>query len=225
MRLELLEDDEALADRAARRVVDIAATSIERSGAFSFAVSGGSTPRRMIEVLADRDDVDWGRVHLFQVDERIAPAGDPGRNLGLLQPLIEGFELAGFYPMPVEACDLDAACIEYGASLGSVAGTPAVLDLVQLGLGSDGHTASLIPDDPVLGVTDRDVALTGKYQGFRRMTLTWPVLDRARAQLWLVAGLAKSDALNKKLVDDPTIPATLPSAESATILAAPPEIL
>ncbi len=222
MHLEMVDDAEALAVRATQFIADSAERQIARSGSFSLAVSGGSTPRRMLELLAERDDIDWPNVHMFQVDERLAPPGDPSRNIAMLQPVLARGDLGGFYPMPVEgslAEVMGGGVASYSEKLVYVGGSPPVLDLVQLGLGSDGHTASLIPGDPVLDVVDADVAVTNEYQGRRRMTLSWPVLDRARAQLWLVSGEQKREALQLLLLGDISIPATLPSAERATILA------
>ncbi len=128
-------------------------------------------------------EVAWDHVVVYQVDERIAPGGDPARNLTSLMAALPGH--AHVRPMPVESPDLYVAALEYAAGL------PACFDLVHLGVGDDGHTASLVPGDPVLDVVDRDVAITGTYRGHRRMTLTFPVLDRARRALWLVAGASK----------------------------------
>lgn len=224
MNIEVLPDGEALAQRAVEVVVAAAATAIDERGVFVWAVSGGTTPRRMLELLSDRRDVDWGRTHLFQVDERLAPDGDPDRNATMLDDalLTETFRSAntpaGLWLMPVTASDPDAAAAEYAAALDRVTGSPVVFDLIQLGLGSDGHTASLIPDDPILGVDDVDVALTGVYQGRRRMSLTWPVLDRAKELLWVVGGESKQGAVRQLLDNDPSIPATLPTQARATIL-------
>jgi 6-phosphogluconolactonase/glucosamine-6-phosphate isomerase/deaminase len=121
--------------------------------------------------------------------------------------------------MPVEAANLEAAAAEYAVTLRDLAGTPPVLDLVHLGLGPDGHTASLVPGDPVLGVTTADVAVTGAYQGRRRMTLTYPALDRARSVLWLVTGADKTEMLRRLRDGDPTIPAGRVRSDRATVLA------
>ena len=175
----------------------------------------------MLRALAD-EDVPWPSVHVFQVDERIAPAGDPDRNLThLRESLLSRAPLppAQIYAMPVESADLAAAAIEYAKSLEELAGTPPVLDLVHLGLGPDGHTASLVPGDPVLAVTGADVALTGVYMGRRRMTLTFPVLDRARKVLWLVTGGEKVPMLKRLLAHDPTIPAGRVRPDDALVLA------
>lgn len=219
MQLEMVEDKEALAVRATDVIAESAAVAIADSGSFSLAVSGGSTPKRMLELLAERTDIEWPKVHLFQVDERIAPAGADDRNVNMLLPLLDAVTLGSFWPMEVEAANLDESAGSYAAKLAAVGGLPPKLDLIQLGLGSDGHTASLIPDDPVLKVEARDVAVTGEYQGRRRMTLTWPVLDRAKAQLWLVAGVSKREALQQLLTGDASIPATLPTLERALVLA------
>ncbi|MGI9605835.1 MAG: 6-phosphogluconolactonase [Acidimicrobiales bacterium] len=224
MNVEVLVDAEALATRAMEIVVAAAVEAIGERGLFVWAVSGGTTPRRMLELLRESSDLDWSRVHLCQVDERVAPADHADRNAtmlreALLSPdFLERHDVAGVHLMPVEAPDLDEAAYEYAATIDALAGAPVVLDLVQLGLGSDGHTASLIPGDDVLEVADRDVALTGDYQGRRRMTLTWPVLDRAKQQLWVIGGESKQVALSRYLDNDPGIPATLPTQARATVL-------
>src|SRR5258705_7493126 len=110
--------------------------------------------------------------------------------------------------MPVEAPDLEAAASRYAETLWAIAGSPPVFDLVHLGLGADGHTASLVPGDPVLDVTDADVAVTRPYQGRRRMTLTFPIINRSRRVLWLVTGREKAGALVRLRNRDPSIPAS-----------------
>ena len=196
--LEVLADEDAVARRAADIVAASAREAIEARGRFTFAVSGGRTPWAMFRELAD-EDVPWGKVGIWQVDERIAPDGDPDRNLTSLQPMIPSE--ADLRPMPVTETDLEAAADRYAGSL------PDAFDLVHLGMGDDGHTASLVPDDPVLEVTDREVGLTGEYRGRRRMTLTYPVLDRARRVLWLIAGDEKTPLLPRLLAGDRSIPA------------------
>ena len=159
-------------------------------------------------------DLDWDHIDVFQVDERVAPDGDPDRNLTHIRANLPEAALARLRPMPVTEEDLDAAATRYEAEL------PKPLDLVHLGIGPDGHTASLVPGDPVLEVTDRLVALTGgEYQGRRRMTLTYPALAEARKVFWLIAGEDKRDALAKLLAGDPSIPAGRVEAADATVLA------
>src|SRR5205823_3468838 len=119
----------------------------------------------------------------------------------------------------VESDDLDGAAARYAATLMTAAGAPPTLDLVHLGLGADGHTASLVPGDPVLEITDRDVAVTGVYRGRRRLTLTYPVLDRARRILWLVAGADKAPMLRRLRDGDSTIPAGRVRSDRAVVVA------
>ena len=166
----------------------------------SFAVSGGSTPGPAFQALAELP-VEWSRVDLYQVDERVAPDGDPARNLNGLREYLANYVDAVLHPMPVEADDLEAAAAEYAAQL------PSVLDVVHLGLGDDGHTASLVPGDPVLDIKDRRVALTEPYRGHRRMTLTFEPLARANELVWIVAGADKAPMVQRLLDGDPSIPA------------------
>jgi 6-phosphogluconolactonase len=221
MRVEVLPDPEALARRAARVIAAEARAAVAARGRFLLAASGGRTPSRMLELLAG-EDLPWAAVHLFQVDERVAPSGHPERNLtGLAASLLSRAPLpaAGVHAMPVEEGDLEAAAARYAAELEALGGTPAVLDLVQLGLGADGHTASLVPGDPVLDVAGTDVAATGRYQGRRRMTLTYPALDRARLVLWVVAGADKAEAVARLREGDRDIPAGRVRSDRALLLA------
>ena len=207
----MLDDAQAVAERGAEIVADAAAAAVAERGRFTFAVSGGHTPWAMFAALYGR--MPWDKVTIFQVDERIAPDGDPDRNLTQLQRSLPPGGAADVRPLPVWADDLVAAAALYADAL------PEQLDLVHLGLGPDGHTASLVPGDPVLDVTDHDVALTGEYQGRGRMTLTYPVLNRARKILWLVTGEDKVDALARLRAGDPSIPAGRISTASALVIA------
>lgn len=206
----IIEDDAAAAARrAAELLVELSRESIAARGQFSVAVSGGRTPWAMLDEYASAD-IPWDRVQLFQVDERVAPDGDAARNLtGLRRSFIEpsGIPAANAHPMPVTATDLVPAAAAYAGELVEVCGEPPVLDLAHLGLGDDGHTASLVPGDPVLEIRDRIVALTGPYQGHRRMTLTIPTLNHARHLLFLGVGEAKSGLIDRLLSGDTTIPA------------------
>ena len=196
-----VEDPEQAAAETAR-VIEIAGeAAIREGGRFRLAVSGGKTPWRMLELLAD-GGLEWSKTELFQVDERVAPSGSPERNLTHLVLSLPLACQASIRPMPVGGEDLEDAAAGYGWSL------PERLDLIHLGLGPDGHTASLVPGDPVLEVEDRPVALTdGEYQGTRRMTLTYPTLERARRIVFLVTGEDKDEALAKLMAGDRSIPA------------------
>jgi len=161
-------------------------------------------------------------VHVVQVDERVAPAGHPDRNLThLKESLLAHCPLRPeqIHAMPVESVDVDLASGQYAATLRQIAGTPAVLDLAHLGLGPDGHAASLVPGDPVLDVTDADVAITGLYQGRRRMTLTYPILNRSRQIIWLVTGREKAEMLARLCEADRSIPAGRINQHQAFVLA------
>jgi 6-phosphogluconolactonase len=221
VKIEVLPDADAAAQEAANLIAASARATIKERGKFIFAVSGGRSPGQMLRDLM-AEDVPWQHVHVFQVDERIAPTGHPDRNLTQLrESLLSRVPLPPdqVHAMPVESSDLQAAAAQYASTLQKVAGNPPVLDLIHLGLGPDGHTASLIPSDPVLDVGDTDVALTGVYQGRHRMTLTYPVLDRARQIVWLVTGSDKCDALIRLRAADRSIPAGRVRQTNAVVLA------
>lgn len=221
MKLEVLPNAVSVARRAAELVAAEARAAVSTRGRFSIAVSGGHTPWQMLRTLAD-EQVPWNAVHLFQVDERVAPAGDPDRNLThIAESLLTRVTLPPnhLHAMPVEDKDLVTATARYARELAEVAGAPPVLDLVHLGLGPDGHTASLVPGDPVLEVKEADVAITGAYQGHQRMTLTFPVLDRARRILWVVTGAEKVQMLVRLRAGDRSVPAGRVRSDQATILA------
>jgi 6-phosphogluconolactonase len=221
LKTEVLADAESVARRAAALIAADARSATALRGRFVMAVSGGHTPWIMLRALAG-ETVPWQAVHIVQVDERVAPAGDPDRNLTHLQAsLLDAVPLRPqqIHAMLVESSDLEAAAKQYAQTLNEIAGSPAVLDLVHLGLGPDGHTASLVPGDPVLEITNSDVSLTGIYQGRRRMTLTYPVINRARHILWVVTGAEKAEMLTRLRNADASIPAGRVSSEDAMVLA------
>jgi 6-phosphogluconolactonase len=221
MKIEVFADDESAARAAAGMIALDAREAVKTRGRFVMAVSGGRTPWIMLRALAS-EQVPWENVHVVQVDERVAPEGDPDRNLThLRESLLDHTPMRAeqIHAMPVESPDLEVAARQYTAILNQIAGSPPTLDLVHLGLGPDGHTASLVPGDPVLGVTDAEVGLTGVYQGRRRMTLTYPVINRARRILWLVTGKEKVAMLDRLYKGDQTIPSGRISREQAVIVA------
>ncbi len=221
MKIEILPNDDMVARQGARFLAAEIESAVAARGRCVVAVSGGHTPWEMLKALAGHD-LPWAGLHIVQVDERVAPPGDPDRNLTHLRASLLSHVPLGtdqIHPMPVEEQDLNTAAKQYAQALNSLAGSPPVLDVVHLGLGPDGHTASLVPGDPVLDVTDTDVAPTGVYQGRRRLTLTYPILNRARRILWLVTGDAKADMLLRLRDGDQTIPAGRVRQEQATILA------
>jgi 6-phosphogluconolactonase len=221
MRIEALADADSVARAGAALTAAEARAAVAARGRFIVAFSGGHTPWQMLRALAD-EQVPWAGVHVVQVDERVAPAGDPDRNLThLRESLLARCPLRPeqVHAMPVESTDLEAAGGRYALTLQQIAGSPPVLDLAHLGLGPDGHTASLVPGDPVLDVTDADVALTGVYQGRRRMTLTYPMLNRARRIVWLVTGGEKAEMLARLGRGDQSIPAGRIDQHQALVLA------
>jgi 6-phosphogluconolactonase len=221
MKIQTLADADAVAKEAARLIAVESRTSVAARGRFIIAVSGGKTPWQMLRALAN-EDVPWKSLYVVQVDERIAPVGDLDRNLTRLrESLLEHAPLLAeqIHAMPVDESDIEDAARSYAHTLEQIAGAPPILDLAHLGLGPDGHTASLVPNDPVLDVTDRDVALTGIYMNRRRMTLTYPMLNRSRRILWLVTGAEKLGMLPRLRAADPSIPAGRVRQEHALVLA------
>jgi 6-phosphogluconolactonase len=200
--LEVAGDERAASRRAAELIAAAGAEAAAERGRFAFAMSGGRSPWAMLAILGESEEMPWDKTELFQVDERVAAPGDEARNLTHMVLGLSMDHQATLRPMPVTQRDLDAAARDYEAQL------PDRFDLIHLGLGPDGHTASLVPDDPVLEVTDRRVAMTETaYQDHRRMTLTYPALDAARRIVWLVTGPDKQESLQKLLAGDESIPA------------------
>jgi 6-phosphogluconolactonase len=210
MKIELLPDGDAVARRGAAIVSEQARAAIAERGRFVFAVSGGSTPWQMLKSLA-LETLPWENIHFVQVDERVAPLGHADRNLTHLQESLAAqprLPLANIHAMPVDDDDLTAAAAKYASTLVQLAGSPPMIDLIHLGLGGDGHTASLVPGDRVLKVNNVDVSMTtGDYQGRQRMTLTYPTINRARNILWLVTGLGKAEMVSRLVDADAGIPA------------------
>jgi 6-phosphogluconolactonase len=221
MTIQVLPDAKSVAQRAASIIAEEAWNAVTARGLFVMAVSGGHTPWLMLRELAAAC-VPWRSVHIVQVDERVAPSGHTDRNLThLLESLLPHAPIPPeqIYAMPVESADLESAAGWYSETLRQVAGAPPVLDLVHLGLGPDGHTASLVPDDSVLYVNRADVAVTAPYQGRRRMTLTYPILNRARQVLWVVTGKEKAPVLDRLLAGDQGLPAGRVRGDRALLLA------
>ena len=223
MKIEVLANDDAVAKAAAGVIATEARNAVAERGIFTLAVSGGKTPWAMLKDLAS-EEVPWSQVHVFQIDERIAPEGDPDRNLTHLHESLLGnapIPKENIHAMPVNDSDPLGGAKEYEQTLQEFCGTPPVLDMAHLGLGPDGHTASLIPDDPVLKVADRDVALTDPvnlYQNRQRMTLTYPMINRSRKILWLATGAAKIPMIVRLKAADSTIPGGRISQEQALLL-------
>lgn len=220
MNVEVWPDNDTAAAAAAELLATWLGAAIDERGSASLALSGGSTPLRMLEELA-KADLPWAAVHLFQVDERLAPEKHEARNLTLLRERFlahVSLPSSNFHPMPIGLPSLTDAVERYERALRDVAGSPPVLDAVHLGLGTDGHTASLFSNDPALEVDDADVTATGPHGGWRRLTLTLPVLRRARHIVWLVTGADKAQAL-AKLLTDGDVPAALVDVDAGVLIA------
>ncbi|MEM7465696.1 MAG: 6-phosphogluconolactonase [Pseudomonadota bacterium] len=222
-RLQVCLDPAATAAAAASYIATAITERLRVAANFSVALSGGTTPKLMLARLTD-ESLEWDRLQVFQVDERVAPAGDPARNLNLIKDAVvtPGFlPVENLHPMPVEAISAhsDAAADRYAQSLCQRLNTPPILDLVHLGLGDDGHTASLIPGRPEIDREDCDVLLTDLYQGHRRMTLSLPILNRARHRVWLVTGANKAAMLARLYAGDQSIPAGRLSSAKTVIFA------
>jgi 6-phosphogluconolactonase len=209
VKVEVLDDAEAASRRGAEAIAAAVREAVAVRGRCVLAASGGTQPWRMYRLLASMG-LPWDRLFVVQVDERVAPAGDAERNWTSLEAsllALAPIPRSQAEPMPVDdAGDLERAAARYESALARLAGAPPVLDLVHLGLGDDGHTASLFPGDPALDVRDRDVAVTRPHLGRRRMTLTYPALDRARQVLWLVAGASKVAVLPRLVAGDASLP-------------------
>ena len=221
MKIEVLDNADMVARKAASIIAGEARKAIASRGQFTLAVSGGKTPWKMLRALTD-EDVPWEGMHILQVDERLAPEGHPDRNMTHLLESLTGvipLLVGRIHAMPVEEEDPEAAAASYAQTIREIAGSPAIIDLIHLGLGPDGHTASLIPGDTVLDMTSRDVALTGIYQGRQRLTLTFPIINRAGRILWMITGSEKSEMLKRLLDSDLSIPAGRVSQENAIVLA------
>jgi 6-phosphogluconolactonase len=223
LKIEVLENDDAVAKAAAGVIAAAARDAVAARGVFTLAVSGGKTPWAMLKDLAS-EEVPWSQVHVFQIDERIAPEGDPDRNLTHLHESLLGnapIPKENIHAMPVNAADPAEGAAEYEKTLQETCGNPPTLDMAHLGLGPDGHTASLTPNDPVLEVTDRDVGLTDPvhlYQNRRRMTLTYPMINRSRQIMWLATGAAKIPMIVKLKAADHSIPGGRISQANALLL-------
>jgi 6-phosphogluconolactonase len=221
MKTEILENVDLVAQRAAELIAEDARVGVATRGSFVMALSGGTTPWAMLRALR-KEEVFWPAIQVVQVDERVAPSEDLDRNLTHLRETLLGhvpLRADQIHAMPVESPDLEASAGKYAMTLRQIAGPTPILDLVHLGLGSDGHTASLVPGDPVLMIEDKDVAMTKDYKGRRRMTLTYPIINRSRRVLWVVTGSEKASMLNRLLLGDETIPAGRVRREDATMLA------
>jgi 6-phosphogluconolactonase len=217
----VVADPASAAQAASVEIASTVRAAVAARGRCTLALSGGETPWLMLADLATAA-LPWDSLHVLQVDERIAPAGSPVRNLTRIQQLLvtDGpLPPSNLHAMPVEDANPDAAAPRYAAELARIAGDPPCLDLVHLGLGTDGHTASLVPGDPLLDAVGSSVGVSIAYRGHRRLTLTLPVLNRARRILWLVCGADKAGRLRELVQGGGTFPAARVAARNALVVA------
>lgn len=225
MRLEVASTPDEAARLAARLIAAVLCMAVERRGFATLAVSGGRTPLPLLRALIGEPLVDWPAVHVFQVDERVVARGEPARNLSALHEILvwKGpLPRRNLHPMWVDRADLAGAAASYAQELAAVAGEPPVLDLIHLGLGGDGHTASLFAGDPALGAMGRSVATTLVHAGYRRMTLTCRVLDQARNVLWFVTGADKAGVVADLYMGGAPFPAGRVARQRAVLVADEP---
>ncbi len=217
---EVLPDGAALAARTADLVAERLGEAVATRGRVTLAVSGGTTPLAFFSELAGRA-LPWEAVHVFQVDERVAPAGHPDRNLtGLRAALLDRVPIppTNVHPMPVDEPDLDAASATYAEGVAAATGRSGGIDVLHLGLGDEGHTASWPPGDPVVDATAA-VAVVGPFNGRLRMTLTPPAVNRAGWIVWEIAGAAKAAVIPRLLAGDPALPCSHVRRHDVTLLA------
>ncbi|HZF25139.1 MAG TPA: 6-phosphogluconolactonase [Steroidobacteraceae bacterium] len=215
------KDSETAAAMAADWLAETITDNVAARGRCVLALSGGETPWKMLEELITRN-VPWHALQVAQVDERVVPGDDTRRNLLRIHELLckrGRLEEAQLHGMPVERPDPDLAAREYSKTLAALAGSPPVLDIVQLGLGIDGHTASLFAGDSTLKIADRDAAATEIHSGTRRVTLTYSCINRARAHCWLVTGAHKAARLRELISGQGDSPAVRVSRDNAFIFA------
>ncbi|MGH8243759.1 MAG: 6-phosphogluconolactonase, partial [Steroidobacteraceae bacterium] len=193
----------------ATTIAERLAHAVRARGLATLAISGGNTPWGMFERLAAHD-LPWNGIHVLQVDERIVPLDHEARNWRrfLTNRLACRVPDANRHAMPVEIEDFELAATQYANTLTGRAGDPPELDVVHLGIGEDGHTASLFAGDPLLEEQRRWVGVSGRYQGHPRLSLTLPALDRARSIVWLAVGFRRRDAVTRLLAGDPSVPAS-----------------
>jgi len=219
LNLETCDSPDAVAHRAVAFIAEEARNTVNARGKFVLGVSSESTSTQMLRLLA-AEKLPWPAIHIVQVDDKVVPADDANRNLTHLRESLRGSEALGrVYPMPVEAADPIEGAVQYAATLESIAGSPPVLDLIHLELAADGHVASLVPNDAVLHFIAPDVAITSPYQGTARMTLTYPIINRARRILWVVTGAEKAPIFRRLLDGDESIPAAQVRHEHVLVLA------
>ena len=216
-----------LAEATATRIAEGLRPALDERGRAVLGLSGGLTPIPMFAELAAMD-LPWDRIDVVQVDERVAPDRDPERNLtAISSAFVEHGRLpaSNLHAMDVTADDLDDAAARYSRTLDRLApgldGGPPVVDVMQLGIGPDGHTASLVAGDAVLDVVDRWVAVTGPYQGRRRLTLTYPALDAARSLVWMIEGADRAPQVARLVAGDVEIPAGRVEGGRAVVVSDP----